>query len=137
MAKEELFRWPVLGQLIKSLGAFPIKRGQSDRAAMKTAQEIITQGQMLGMFPEGSRSRTGGLRPFKAGAAVLALRTGATVLPVALVGTQRIFRQGWFRPFQVRIGAPIMVNKPDVVDSAKVEELTARFYTAIENLLSQ
>ncbi|KKM08813.1 hypothetical protein SY88_22160 [Clostridiales bacterium PH28_bin88] len=137
MAKQELFRVPVLGTLIKWLGAFPVKRGGGDRGALRAAQETLNQGKMIGMFPEGTRSKNGELLPFKPGAAVLAVRTGAPILPVALVGIKSIWYRGWFRPFKVLIGKPIPVEKPETVQSEMVNELSARAQQAVADLLQQ
>ncbi|MCG0278010.1 MAG: 1-acyl-sn-glycerol-3-phosphate acyltransferase [Thermanaeromonas sp.] len=137
MAKEELFRIPLLGQVIRGLGAFPVRRGRSDRQALKESLEILRSGQVLGMFPEGTRVRTGGLGTFHNGAAVLSLKTGAPLVPVALKGTQNIFSKGWFRPFQVFIGEPIYPGCKGSYTPFEVEELSRRAREAIAKLLSE
>ncbi|MDP2871425.1 MAG: lysophospholipid acyltransferase family protein [Bacillota bacterium] len=86
MAKSELFRSPMMNWLYRSLWAFPVRRGQIDRAALRTCFERLGQGHALGLFPEGARSRTGELRQPEPGAATIALRTGATVIPVGIRG---------------------------------------------------
>ncbi|HEX6989754.1 MAG TPA: lysophospholipid acyltransferase family protein, partial [Bacillota bacterium] len=62
MAKEELFRYPVLGTLLAKVGAFPVRRGTPDRRALKTALDLLASGKVVGLFPEGTRSRDGRLR---------------------------------------------------------------------------
>lgn len=108
MAKEELFRIPLVGLVLKALGAFPVRRGEADLAAMRAALRLLRQGKVVGVFPEGGRNRTEGLQAFQRGAALLAVRARAPIVPVAVVGTNRILgRGGIFRRFQVRIGRPI------------------------------
>lgn len=93
MAKDELFKIPVLGFIFKKMGAFAVKRGTGDKAAIQKAKEIIESGRVLGIFPEGTRSKTGQLLRFRSGAAVLAQRTGADVMPAAIIykGKARLF----------------------------------------------
>ena len=84
MAKAELFRIPVLGYLVGKLGAFPVERGKGDKTALEYAEETVSNGRILGMFPEGSRSKDGKLQRGKSGVAVIAAHTGANVLPVGI-----------------------------------------------------
>lgn len=109
MAKIELFRVPVLGWLIGQFGAFPIERGAADRQAIKTALELVMAGCAVGIFPEGTRSRSRSMRRGLAGVGLLAARSRAPVLPVAIVGSERALRL-WPRPtVQVTIGRPMSV----------------------------
>lgn len=101
MAKEELFRIPFFGTLIRVLGAFPVKREAYDRRALKVALEHLMRGHVVGIFPEGTRSPSGELLPPQPGAAILALKTGAPVLPVALIGTRGVCGR-----VRVRVGKP-------------------------------
>ena len=98
MAKEELFRVPVLGRFIRALAAFPVKRGTADRAALREAVERLNRGHVLGIFPEGTRSPDGTLGPAEKGFALIARQTGAPIVPVAIVGTNRILPKGARRP---------------------------------------
>jgi 1-acyl-sn-glycerol-3-phosphate acyltransferase len=93
MAKQELFRAPLVGWMVGHYDAFPVRRGEADRQAMRWALEALQLGQAIGMFPEGTRSRTGEMQPAFPGAALIALRSGAPVLPVGIDGTDRVFRQ--------------------------------------------
>ncbi len=83
---------PLFGPLLSSMGAIWVRRGEVDRLALRQAAEVLQQGGILGLAPEGTRSRTGGLQKGKTGAAYLAARSGALILPVAVTGTERFFR---------------------------------------------
>jgi len=111
MAKAELFKIPVLAQIVKSLGAFPVDRKKSDRAALRSAMEILDRGDVLGMFPEGTRIRDRELGEFKMGAAMLAAKASAPLIPVALINTPNLFSRGFFRPFKVVIKKPLYIEK--------------------------
>lgn len=103
VAKQELFRKPLTAWFLNSLGAFPIDRGNADGDAMSLAKEILERGDVVVIFPEGTRVRPGALGTPKRGVGRLALETGAPVLPLAVIGTERI-RKGWrIRPHKVRI----------------------------------
>ena len=106
MAKDDLFRFRALGALFKLVGAFPVRRGQADRSAVRTALAVLSQGGALGMFPEGTRSRTGQLKRPESGAALLALRACAPVVPVALLGPCRLFR-----PVRVAVCPPVDLER--------------------------
>lgn len=93
MAKEELFRIPVLSPLIRKFGAFPVQRGSGDKKALKRALEVLKQGEVLGVFPEGTRSKTGELGKGHPGASFIALKGEAEVVPAAIVGPYRLFRK--------------------------------------------
>ncbi|MEW6230583.1 MAG: lysophospholipid acyltransferase family protein [Bacillota bacterium] len=111
MAKHELFSNRLFAYVLTRLGAFPVRRGHADKEAFHTAFEVLSKGQVLGMFPEGTRSLNGGLQPPYSGAAILAEKTGAPVVPVGIVGTGRIMRKGAAIPrygrITVRVGRPI------------------------------
>ncbi len=90
MAKQELFDYPVLGLLYHSAGFIPVRRGKADLRAFRQSERTLRKGCLLGMFPEGKRSTNHGLQRAEPGTALLALRTGAPVLPVAIWGTEVI-----------------------------------------------
>ena len=122
MAKEELFEHPVFGTAIRICHAFPVKRGAADRAAIKTAVEVLKLGHCLGLFPEGTRSRTGKMRKAEAGVGLIAALTGAPVVPAAILGTDKIFANGGLLP-----RLTVIVGKPRTFtgDRRKKEELAA------------
>ena len=110
MAKSELYN-PVLGPLLRAAGAFPVRRGEADVEAMATAVELTRSGEVVAMFPEGTR-RTKGLRKkFEArprsGAARIALDAGVPLVPAAISGTDRLLRLGKLR---VAYGTPIPLD---------------------------
>jgi len=109
VAKEELFRGRVISWLLNNLGAFPVRRGESDTDMLDTAKAILARGDAVLIFVEGTRIRPGALGRPRSGVGRLALETGAPVVPVAVIGTEAI-RKGWrVRPHKVRIrvGAPL------------------------------
>lgn len=106
MAKEELFSTFILGKAIKMLGAFPVKRDKADRKAIAKALQVLEDGNVLGLFPEGTRIKTGDIgEPFH-GPALIALKSGKPVLPVSIKWPSRIFQ-----PLQVRIGKPLVFKE--------------------------
>ncbi|MCR4402245.1 MAG: 1-acyl-sn-glycerol-3-phosphate acyltransferase [Firmicutes bacterium] len=111
MAKHELFSNRFFAWILSSLGAFPVRRGQADKEAFHRAVEILLKGQVLGVFPEGTRSLTGRLQAPYSGAVVLAEKVGAPIVPVGIVGTDKILRKGAVLPrpgrISVRVGKPI------------------------------
>jgi 1-acyl-sn-glycerol-3-phosphate acyltransferase len=90
MAKAEFVRYPVLRWFATQAGAFPVRRGTPDRKALRHAQGLLDDGLLVGMFPEGTRSRTGGLKEPFDGASLVALRSNAPIIPCALVGTESL-----------------------------------------------
>ncbi|MFS8543960.1 MAG: 1-acyl-sn-glycerol-3-phosphate acyltransferase, partial [Limnochordales bacterium] len=89
MAKHELFHNRALAWLLDRVGAFPVRRGQADRQAIRRALELLAAGKVVGIFPEGTRSETGELQDVQGGTALLALKSGAPVVPLAVLGVER------------------------------------------------
>lgn len=142
MAKEELFSIPVLGAWLRSVGVFPVKRGAPDRRAIRRSLQVLEQGDVLVMFPEGTRSEDGRLRDAEPGAALIALRTGAPVLPVAVIGSHRTLPKNakWprFTRVVVRIGPPLAVPRVEGrLDHAVLDEWGRRIMAAIGTLLPE
>jgi 1-acyl-sn-glycerol-3-phosphate acyltransferase len=111
MGKEENFRNPFLRFFMYQIGAFPVKRGTYDRGALDQAMRILKSGELLGMFPEGTRTYGKGLIEAKGGAAILALKMNCPIIPVALAGTQDILKRGFKRSeVTLTVCPPIVPN---------------------------
>lgn len=108
MSKEELFRNPIIDLVLRQLGAFPVRRGSKDEWVMRHAARILEQGQVLGIFPEGTRSKSRGLQTAKTGTARLAIESRCPVVLMAIEGTQRMFSHFPRRtPLRVSLSEPI------------------------------
>jgi 1-acyl-sn-glycerol-3-phosphate acyltransferase len=94
MAKSEFMKWPVINRIALFAGAFPVERGKPDRSALRHAQGLLDDGLLVGMFPEGTRSQTGGLKEPFSGVSLVAARSGAPILPCALIGTDMLPMSG-------------------------------------------
>jgi len=95
MAKEELFRNVIFGPLTRGWHAFPVRRGQLDLEALRNAQEVLKKGMVLGMFPEAMRSPDARMQQAYTGAALIAYRGKATILPVGITGSNKLIRYGF------------------------------------------
>jgi 1-acyl-sn-glycerol-3-phosphate acyltransferase len=132
MAKDSLFRVPLLGPLIAHLGAFPVHRGSADRESMTHSEEVLRQGHALVLFPEGTRKEGRSVAPLHDGAMFVAARTGARVVPVGIGGSDRAMPKGAKlpRPSKIRIVVGTPIDPPSSEGrvsrsalSAKSEEL--------------
>ncbi len=115
LAKEELFRPPLWGWAFRAAGMIPVRRGRPERGVLAEALEVLRAGGALAVFPEGRRSRDGVLLSAEPGVGLLAVRSGALVLPVAVLGTEGLDRPaGWLgRPrLVVRCGNPYRPTAP-------------------------
>ncbi|MBT2288608.1 1-acyl-sn-glycerol-3-phosphate acyltransferase [Paenibacillus albidus] len=117
MAKAELFAIPGLGWLITKVGAFPVKRGGVSKESIKTALNTLRGGHIMGIFPEGTRNSDAGSA--KKGAASFALRSGAAVVPAAIVGSYKPFRR-----MTVIYGAPIDLSSFEGAGTESLEAVT-------------
>ncbi len=115
MAKIELFNVPVIGWLIRRLGAFPVRRGEGDRESLRTSERILAEGNVLMIFPEGHRSATGKLAKGHTGASYLALRTGVPVVAVGISGTESVFKRFNYGPWAPKV--TVRYSKPFILDT--------------------
>jgi 1-acyl-sn-glycerol-3-phosphate acyltransferase len=135
MAKSELFN-PVLTPMLRAGGAFKVRRGENDLEAVRTAVNLVKDGEIVVMFPEGTRRQKGLRKKHVArahtGAARIALGAGAPLVPAAIAGTDRLSRLG---PLRVAYGEPIDLSDLDGLDQKRVSEVaTERLMARIEEL---
>ena len=128
MAKDSLFRVPVLGGALIQLGAFPVTRGQADREAMRSAEEVLNAGHALIMFPEGTRKFGPDVEPLHAGVMFIAARTRAMVVPVGIAGTDRALPDGAKipRPVKVRVVVGTALAPPNHEGRSSRSAVTAK-----------
>lgn len=105
MAKKELFENRFMNRVMTWLGAFPVSRGESDLSAMRTSLKLLADGEALGIFPEGHRYVDGEMHEFGNGLALIALRSGAPVVPAYIQGSYRLIRR-----VTVTVGAPVALD---------------------------
>lgn len=136
MAKVELFQiHPWFSRCLALVGTFPIDRGRNDTAALGAAEALLHRGQVLGMFPEGTRSRTGELRRGKSGVARLAMATQTPVVPAVVINAEALLKQIGRRPeVVVRFGPPLFAVG-DPTDKTAVQTQTDAVMRAIAQLL--
>jgi 1-acyl-sn-glycerol-3-phosphate acyltransferase len=139
LAKAELFRIPGLGALIRRLGARPLRREGADPSALRTAQRVLAEGEALLVFPEGTRGEEGVLREPKPGAALLAVQSGATVVPVYVRGSGRAWPRGRRLPRPAKVvvtfGAPLRFQRAVGADrKAHYEAASRQMMAAIAEL---
>ena len=130
LAKKELFAIPVLGPIITGLGVYPLDREAGGVAAVRAALRALKEGRCVGIFPEGTRNRTGNAEG-KGGAALLAALSGAPVVPAAISGTRRARP---FHPIRVIYGEPIAVERRRKADGDDLEKWTAEIMRRIRAL---
>lgn len=138
MAKSELFKVPVLGAVLPEVGAFPVHRGAADRKAIRHALEILAGGGVVGVFPEGTRSRTGELLAPQGGAALLALKAGVPVVPAAIWGTNRVAGPlSLPKPVKVGVcfGDAINLGEMKTIDRKAITNASEQIMRAIGGLL--
>ena len=116
LGKQEAVEWPVIGLGLRLNAVIGVRRGAADLEAFRAAKRILDEGHVLGVFPEGTRSPTGALQPAKDGLAILALRTGAPILPVGLADTDRFWPRG--RPPQFGGSVAMRVGEPFTLEEA-------------------
>lgn len=132
MAKAELFNIPVFRYVLKIAGSFPVRRDISDRNAVRTAAKLLEEGEVVGIFPEGTRSHSGELLKPNLGAAMIAARAGVPMIPVAVIGTRGVFGR-----VKVRVGNPIDICKPGKCSKADLEKASDLIMEQINVLIEQ
>lgn len=133
MAKQELFV-PILGYIYKILGAFPVKRGGADRAAIKHGIEILQSNKVLAIFPEGTRSKTGKLGKAEPGALMMASKANAVIVPTCVIGTD-IKRCGKLWPkVKVCFGKPLYFPENEPVTKELLKTMTDQLMEEIAKL---
>ncbi len=106
MAKEELFKNKFFAIILRALGTFPVKRGTSDITSIKTSMRLLREGKVLGIFPEGTRSKNDDLGNAEPGAAMLAIKMNVPVVPIAILGNYKLFSK-----IIIKIGKPCYFDK--------------------------
>jgi 1-acyl-sn-glycerol-3-phosphate acyltransferase len=144
MAKEELFRTPLLRRILTDAGMFPVARGgnvQQRMDVMRQAEGLLAAGHALAIFPEGSRSYSGNLQEGKGGAAALAFHAGVPILPIAVSGIEQLHGITWLfrRPrVTVTIGAPFRLESPTArLPRSELSRLTDEIMRHIAVLLPE
>jgi len=136
MAKEELFKIPVLKQAIELYGAYPVSRGSADRTAIRAALKYLDEGWAVGVFLQGTRTPDGRITDPKRGAALIAAKAKAPLLPVCLWGTQAIEQKGSVtpRPVPVTVRIGKVIDTPSSTDKEQLEAVTQQCVAAINAL---
>jgi 1-acyl-sn-glycerol-3-phosphate acyltransferase len=139
MSKVENNRGP-LKLFMPMVGAFTVRRGAADRNALRMAERVLAEQRLLCLFPEGTRSRNGALGAGHGGAALLAAKTGAPIIPIAITGTPTIFRRRFpwlgFPRVTVTVGEPFHLNVASTLPQrAERERLTGEIMARIAALL--
>ncbi|MTV47436.1 1-acylglycerol-3-phosphate O-acyltransferase [Heliobacillus mobilis] len=136
MAKKELFEVPFVSYIVNLAGSYPVDRSKMGRQALKMSIDILNQGKVIGIFPEGTRSKTGEMGEAKAGTVMIAAKAGAPIVPVGLYNSQNVFSGGWFRPVSVCFGSPIYLNSDGgKLTSKDMHELSEQLMTTIAALV--
>jgi glycerol-3-phosphate dehydrogenase (NAD(P)+) len=133
MAKQELFRNPLMGWFLNCMGAFPVRRGEADEESVKTSLALLERGRAVVIFPEGTRIRAGSLASPKRGVGRLALQSGAAVVPIAITGSERA-RDGWkIKPVKthLRCGPPLTFPRVDDPSPFLAGEVTERIWPCV------
>jgi len=139
MAKAELFRVPFLSFIISACGAYPVKRGAGDREALRTASDRLIEGWATGVFLDGTRQENGRVNDPKAGAALMAARTGCPILPVAIINSHRAFPKGSILPRFVSIHLKVgkLIEPPSTRKREDLTSTTKEIQLAINSMLDK
>ncbi|MEK7354342.1 MAG: lysophospholipid acyltransferase family protein [Chloroflexota bacterium] len=138
MAKEELFKAKFTGYFIGSFGAFPVKRSQADMKAVRQALKILADGLALVVFPEATRSPNAQLQPAFPGVALIALHSGAPILPIGITGTEKMNGKTWpFRRPRVTVNIGPAFHLPPTTGRATSTELAQLTTFIMEHIAEQ
>lgn len=143
MAKSELFKVPVFGSIIRKTHAFPVRRGTADRAAFKQAISLLHEGKMVLIFPEGKRGEPGHLGKPERGIGLIAIHAKVPVVPIALIGTEKMLPKHFFlmkrHHIKIRIGEPVsledLYSQPETRET--LSEVGQRVMASIEKMLEE
>lgn len=140
MAKDSLWASPALGRLLVALGCFPVHREGADREALRRAEEVLRQGQVLVVFPEGTRKEGPEVAPLHDGVAFLAARTGAPIVPMGIGGSDRAMPKGTKIPKPLRIDLVVgpALPAPETtsrrVTRGQLDQATAALHQAVQEV---
>jgi 1-acyl-sn-glycerol-3-phosphate acyltransferase len=133
MAKNELFQIPFIGWYFRAYGAFPVKRFSADSKTLLLAKKIIKSGKPILMFPEGTRSKNGGLKKAYPGAAMLAMLSECSIVPVAIIGTKKLTKKSMLKGFLTNKKPVLTIKfgKPFYLSTDKADAKSAREGTEV------
>ncbi|HEX5614293.1 MAG TPA: lysophospholipid acyltransferase family protein, partial [Acidimicrobiia bacterium] len=142
--KSSVFNLPLLGSLFSALGSFPVERDGSDFGPVRASLALLGEGELLAVYPEGTRQHGPTIQPLQPGAAYLSLRSGAPIVPIGLAGTEEILRSG--RGPLPRFGRGAIVAGPPItpperttraVPRALVDELSDELRVALQSVFDR
>lgn len=141
MAKAELFEHPLLGPLIRRLGAFPVERGQADRKSLRVGLQRMAEGKIVCLFPEGTRGDSYKMQPWHVGMAMLAHHAQVQVIPAALVRSRNLLEDRALRPARqpiwIRFGPPVQLDSLHSTGKARLAEIQELCFAGVQNMLDQ
>jgi 1-acyl-sn-glycerol-3-phosphate acyltransferase len=136
LAREGLWKHPVVGYLLDCIGAIPLRRNSADRAALRQALDILKAGETVGIFPEGTRTPDGKLLPAQPGIALLVQKSGAPVVPVAMLGIYEMLPR--HRKSLKRVPLTVVFGEPlHFAPDAPREEITSKIMAAIAAMMTE
>lgn len=141
MAKKELFNIPGLNFFMRRTGTFPVARGTANRSAIRKAIEYLSSGEVVGIFPEGTRTKSGTMKNGEIGAAMLAAKAGVPILPMGIKGNIRVFQMKGIIPkfskIKVKIGKPIEVPLQPKADREQLKAILDKVMEEIRKLVEE
>jgi 1-acyl-sn-glycerol-3-phosphate acyltransferase len=143
MAKDELFKSKLSARILGGLGGFPVRRGRPDRSALLRSLELLESGEILGIFPEGTRTPGARFESLEEGFAYIALKSGAPIVPVAISGTEAVFPRGRKLPkfvkVRVLVGLPFTLGTPTtgVLPRGRIRRATAEASKRLQTVMNE